>query len=393
MTDRSELEVIIAGSAKDNMFADISSDVRCVKAALLYADRIRLVSPKLGYLEARMVYRSRILPQMLREKGINFEEWQVEEIAEEIRRQGVEIKIPTEDLPNFIMEAPEILAHFLRDRSAAGFDVSSIPILTRVAFDNYARNHPDEPSDPEGLRDINLLREKDILTLEDAATSRLAMAELADIDAVLESVLGEIESLLNTPARPGQMFLSNITIDELQMKLASGELAKSNMKHSARTEIATRLIASIPNFPDASLDELLDVRRRVGPYLARFRSAIVDFEEGILDEILDVGFDQAFEDLFLKEVAPVLEELKQSLQDERAYPTLLRGVPRIAAGVVALGGVFATGGSELASVAVAAAGASNAIAKEFLDRYKYSQERKRNRLFLLFDAAKHLHKK
>jgi len=67
MTDRSELEVIIAGSAKDNMFADISSDVRCVKAALLYADRIRLVSPKLGYLEARMVYRSRILPQMLRE--------------------------------------------------------------------------------------------------------------------------------------------------------------------------------------------------------------------------------------------------------------------------------------------------------------------------------------
>jgi len=329
----------------------------------------------------------------LTEKGINFEEWQVEEIAEEIRRQGVEIKIPTEDLPNFIMEAPEILAHFLRDRSAAGFDVSSIPILTRVAFDNYARNHPDEPSDPEGLRDINLLREKDILTLEDAATSRLAMAELADIDAVLESVLGEIESLLNTPARPGQMFLSNITIDELQMKLASGELAKSNMKHSARTEIATRLIASIPNFPDASLDELLDVRRRVGPYLARFRSAIVDFEEGILDEILDVGFDQAFEDLFLKEVAPVLEELKQSLQDERAYPTLLRGVPRIAAGVVALGGVFATGGSELASVAVAAAGASNAIAKEFLDRYKYSQERKRNRLFLLFDAAKHLHKK
>lgn len=101
-------------------------------------------------------------------------------------------------------------------------------------------------------------------------------------------------------------------------------------------------------------------------------------------------FAAAVDDVKLRQVDPTLEELRESLWDEGIKPTAARSVPVLATGSLGLAAAIAVGAPDLAGVAAVAAGGSTAVAKEFLERHQRETERRKNRLFLLFDLERQL---
>jgi hypothetical protein len=91
-----------------------------------------------------------------------------------------------------------------------------------------------------------------------------------------------------------------------------------------------------------------------------------------------------------RKIAPEIEALKETLRDNKVIPTLARAVPLTASGAIGLAVTTLVGGPALASAAALLCGVSAAFAKEYLDRFKADAERRKHRLFLLYEATRRL---
>lgn len=170
----------------------------------------------------------------------------------------------------------------------------------------------------------------------------------------------------------------------------AGEAAQSPSTRSRanQVEIAARLIGDLPNLTNLPVDELLDVRETVAPYVSRFRAAVAELE-GELDEELGADhFDAAVADIRMRRVEPELEALTDSLHENRLLPTIARAVPLTGSGVVALALTTAAGAPTLAAAAAVGVGLMAAAAQEYLRRENKDRERRKQRLFLLHRAGR-----
>ena len=388
MTTPGALQVVVVGTADDRL-VDLGHEISRVRGALLYGDTVELVSPKIVALDARMLWKMRTLPKLFVE---NLNDAQARDatsaIAAILAEHQKKLSIPEPELLDFLVEAPEILAELLRDRGPDQVTEASLG-LNEVAVANYLRRYPDEEATStwQAVKDLIRLRDEGILAIDTGGALRIATSEFVDVDAALVAVLDDLVSLLESPTGREHPLLSSHAIVGLRERLAGGDLVNARFSYANRAEIAARLIAIVPGFPDADLDELLDLRVRIAPQLAAFRSAVADLEDAVGTSVIDPHFDAAFQDVYLREVAPALAALEESLEEEGAYPALLRGVPKVAAGMVALGTAIAVDAPQLAGATALAAGALSAAADELLTRRRARVERKRNRLFLLFEAA------
>lgn len=115
------------------------------------------------------------------------------------------------------------------------------------------------------------------------------------------------------------------------------------------------LVDTIEGYADAPLDVLLDVRDDLQPYLASFRGAVLRFVDQ-LPSRSEPTFEASLHALYLREVAPVLEELDAAMRRTGAK-TAMRRVA-IEAGSAAVPGTLAivAGLSDLFSIAATALG-------------------------------------
>jgi hypothetical protein len=113
-------------------------------------------------------------------------------------------------------------------------------------------------------------------------------------------------------------------------------------------------------------------------------------EEQLDTDISRADFDSAVNELYLRQVAPAVEELQQSLRDEGALLALARAVKPTIGGAVGLAAAFAIGAPHLAGATALAAGVSKAVADEVLFRHREESQRRKNRFFLLYDAERQL---
>ncbi len=134
----------------------------------------------------------------------------------------------------------------------------------------------------------------------------------------------------------------------------------------------------------------MDLRDRILPYISRFRKAITELESELNRELARNDFAAAVADLRLRHVDPALEELREAVREEGAFPALTRAIPTLSASTLALGAAFAVGAPILAYLAAVVAGASTTVAREIIERRSIEKGLRQNRLFFLFDAERFL---
>jgi chorismate-pyruvate lyase len=151
--------------------------------------------------------------------------------------------------------------------------------------------------------------------------------------------------------------------------------------------VAAKLLGGLPDLAQLPIDELLDVREELSPYVGRFRAAIAELEGTLDDDLRVADLDAAIAEVRKLRVEPELEALQETLRENRLLPTVARAVPLTGSGVVGLAVTTLAGASSLAAASAVAVGLSAAAANEYLRRHEQETQRRKHKLFLLHLAA------
>src|SRR5436853_2075662 len=310
-------------------------------------------------------------------------------LAEDSPLRALALELLHSDHPEVFFEFPEIVAQGYREKGSIDGELvfrASAPLVVEAI--SGLREADDQQRLVVTVEELIRLNESGVVSLDTGNAENILLSELEDAEASFErSIRKMAESFsLNRLDHP---LLTTGTDLELGDAASSDGL---DLTRANRAVLAASMLADIPSFPTASVDEILDIRERVQIQLGRFRAAVADLEQELGENVSSDDFAASVEDLKLRRVAPELEELRESLRDEGLAQTASRTTPYLATGVLGLGASLAIGAPELASAVAVSAGAATAVAKEMVERARFDRERKKHRLFLLFDTERQLAK-
>lgn len=112
--------------------------------------------------------------------------------------------------------------------------------------------------------------------------------------------------------------------------------------------LAANLFHRLPLFPEATVKEVLDIRRELEAPLRKFRQSMIGFSDKIGDAAWDKNFTLDAENVFDREVAPTILELEEIAKTNTFLSALLS---KAADRSTQLGGVV-SGSVALSSLAV-----------------------------------------
>ena len=159
--------------------------------------------------------------------------------------------------------------------------------------------------------------------------------------------------------------------------------------------LASDLLRRLPLFDAASVGEVLGIRRELDHPLVKFRGAVSEFSDGMRASGWDPDFVGDAEEVFTREVAPAVQEIEEKIRDNRFLAELLPRMTRpqdwgVGAG---LGMMIYNLASlpELASLAVAGGvGFAGAARNVYLEHREGQREIERHRLFFYREAGRRL---
>jgi hypothetical protein len=156
--------------------------------------------------------------------------------------------------------------------------------------------------------------------------------------------------------------------------------------------LAGALLNRLPLFEKATIDDILKIRRELSGPLVSFRAAILRFSQEISEAPWDNDFTIEVDTVFMREVAPAIQELEHAVRHNKAIQPFARKLlgdftnsslvgfiasqfvlPEVVAGAVGL-----------------TAGASRAIYEASMDKKEKAREIKSNHLFFYYRAGEML---
>jgi hypothetical protein len=175
-----------------------------------------------------------------------------------------------------------------------------------------------------------------------------------------------------------------------------------SLAHAKNVSIGSGLIRKLPAFTAAPMDEILDLRREANGSLSRYRRAVASLTPKIASAAFGTEFNEEVNDIWLREVEPAIDEIKETLADH----TLVRETARhlsidLKSYVFAASGPFVAVGVQslstldtLMMAAVAATPAALAgvqlLAGADRDRRAELKQAQKSDLFYLYDLGSRL---
>lgn len=89
---------------------------------------------------------------------------------------------------------------------------------------------------------------------------------------------------------------------------------------------ASGLIGRLPTFPDATVDEVLDIRRELAPSLTRFRSAMVTISKSFSSAPWESAFADELQDARTETICPAADAIDASVRDNHSLLSLSAGL-------------------------------------------------------------------
>jgi hypothetical protein len=353
---------------------DLSQETMLVKAALLYADQVTLASPKALLLSNAAAFgtgsrRERLdatiellgaLPEGERYAQLYIDlrahrhslsptqRYELQEFERQIETTAGAVSLEVDDL-----------------LTQAGMGELSLAIAAGVV-----RIHPlvaDGSSEGEDFADA-------------------LIARIADLLASMVAPSSNVFPLFDDGAG-----------DLIQSMISEGRLSAPNPSRAVEAGIASRLVGTLEAFPEAEIDVILDVRRRLAVPLVRFRSAMASASAEFASAAWDETFDDEIDDLYRRLVAPSLLEVDEALEELGVKPTLLRVASRKEAVrvVVATLGLAAAAGHSLHGLpalvyGLPGAAIINETAAEALERRRTRRLAEQNAFYFLYQADRSL---
>ena len=312
---------------------NIDQELQYVKSALLYADKVTLISP-VAYLYTRLANDSSQL-----------------DMRDMIRLLDYVVPMCQTTHPELYQEMMGYL-NSLRPWLQNKNKLRAIPMLTRMEirkelliFCNAMDQVASETIGTNQISELNRLISSGKLNLQKFEHN------LSDVDGCIAEYYG----MLNRSVRN-----SYPLFDEQSNKLMAAavrakivNLSDADQRKIRHAGISDNFIQRLPSFEMASVDEILDIRKELDPSLARFRSKMISYSGSIQALPWDNDFESESSLLYYQEVAPAIMEIREMAQDNSFLKNL--------GGKILADTDFMTNAGQLA-VSVAAAGVISSLA-------------------------------
>ncbi len=168
-------------------------------------------------------------------------------------------------------------------------------------------------------------------------------------------------------------------------------------EHKARVAgLAADVLQRLPLFDQASIEEILAIRRELDRALIRFRSAMISYSTMIESASWDRTFSTEAELLFRREVEPAVLDIEEEVRANTLVRTIMRRAPEailVPASSSALGLLISTaaGFSSILGSAAAYAVGAGLLAKAVAEQRAERQQRlEQNKLFFYYGAQHRL---
>jgi hypothetical protein len=359
----------------------VATEIRLVKAALLYSDRVTLASGVAAMidsasrvLEAPKAVRAR---RLLEVASVLLDPEQ-QQLAEMLLQRRVRRKIPgyaslEAGIAPMVAEVEGVIGK-IRDESG----MSEL----QVAVD-------------AGLLEIDTLGLDPIRLLQNSILAASGQPQPGHTDEVVSALVTAISNAAIEGARTYPLFDEGAS-SLISTMIREGHLPAPNVRAADQAALAGRFVGYVPAFPEARIDEIIDVRRGLQQPLVGFRAALAAMARTIEDAPWDPGFGQLADDAYRIEVAPAIAELEEAARDMGAVSLLrhaaLSRAPWASAGaVIGLALAAATVLPDVAAAALAVgapvAAVTAAAVEMAKERMRLGRQIDRNRFLFLYQAG------
>lgn len=358
-----ETNVHIAVATAPEGGLTLEHDIRLVKAAVLYADRVTLCSPTSSMLLAAL---------------------SIGHLADEDRLRFVASLAPllAPDRAASFIAVAETFSRLNRARRRTSQELIALAKIKRGLKDTWDALRPSLQSIAEKAGADELVR-----------AVEAGLVELHAFHNYDERLIGEFVEFLRATLADRQRYP---LLDEQIGRLVNSGTAEGMFSPSRpgvargrHAALAADLLARLPLLERATFDEIVDIRRELEGPLVRFRAAIQTFSESIEAAPWDADFAADAEAVFVREVAPAVAEIAEAMATN-LYLTKL--VDRAVSSGAAVGafGVLIANAVDAPAILQVAAGAAASVTGAAWDAYRDWESRReeieRNHMFFYYRA-------
>ena len=163
-----------------------------------------------------------------------------------------------------------------------------------------------------------------------ASKSPKLAERLPEFSAKQDKVIGEFVRGISRAVTDGSAY--PLFDEETGSLVATGireeiiKVSESAVNRARHSGLAGQLLQRLPSFEDASIDEILDIRKELDRPLVRFRSAMISFSDGIKSAPWDDDFPADAETVFRRDVAPAIMEIEDEVKANNYFASLIRAL-------------------------------------------------------------------
>jgi hypothetical protein len=318
------LRIVVAASPGGEM--SIRREVDLAKAALLYGDKVILLSPA-----TTMVATMEPFPSLPIEAQLRL----VKQVAPYFTEPG------GPDVTDLIVQLEQGLA---RNKHSPGFKAVRSELSRQLTSTlRPISERIEKMLVSAGANDLALARKRNLIEIESAGSLEaidylaycVISAKLAESDAsqedkqaseLAESFVAKLSQHLST----GNEYL---VFDDPVARLVDAAVREgavqptTGSKGRARQMMtAASFMGRLPTFPDATVDELLDIREELTGPITRFRGAMVTMGRTFTADAWEPDFGDQVHDAWVETVQPAVLDIEEAVRQDKSLRTRAAGL-------------------------------------------------------------------
>jgi hypothetical protein len=362
--ETSEVRIALGTSPAGGL--SLENEIRLLKPALLYADRVTLLSPK-----ATMLSMAAGIGELSVDERLAF------------LRQVLPAVAPNQ--AGEVLHSLDIYSALRRKRRRSRDEIIAVERVRQRLDASWTalRGRMDDLLVSAGANDLVPalemgLLEIDPITSDEEFTPEVLIQQF--VDALAATLAGGVSYPL----------FDDATGSLVRSRIAEGLIEPSALSNARGGQVAAAsgLMSRLPAFPAATVAEILDIREELRKPLVRFRAAMIGLARLLQQPFYETGFREEVEQAYLEHVAPVLAEIEEAVQAnsylKRLVGAAIGDMKTLVTGVLTLG---VTRTADLPPLIAAGAAALTATAEAAWEKNKAARRISAQQFYFLYRTA------
>jgi hypothetical protein len=284
-----EFHITVVPYPSSSKELNINEEIRLIKASLLYADKVLLISI------VPLIFYS--IPYWIDQFSKDREMQQImENIKSDIVRELLHIAKENKELKSKLDEIQD----YLKDKNTDFESLFKEEINRSLGrLYNIFLSAMNEVTSDIGINKLDLAIKSGLLDIYTIGKSRIPEETYPLLDK-------NILNLVKAERKDEKLNISDVDSEKIK-----------------QIGFVFDIFQRLPNFENATIDEILDIRKTLGKPLIRFRSAIIEMSDCIKYKPWDEGFYYDVEKLFYQRIEPVVLEIEEECKSNRYLSKLL----------------------------------------------------------------------